>query len=1779
MIMRRANIIASVFIILGVITLVFGGQQTENKADQTLHGSGRVNGSTLGMEFELPLGAYPGRGISVPITLSYSSKLWRFESYSSQPAVNNPDLCIAGTVPIFAENTASGWTTSLATPYIEMTNNLFDSEGHPLGESCAGIGGGNNYNGFIKRLTVHLPSGETHELRVNDTPVTYPASDPPPSRDGIYYAVDSSNLKYIQDSAAGTYKLLMPDGSFYIFDSATTGLSLSTIRKANKFSDRNGNYTTYNAPNTTYPNGYWTDTMGRTISVPFGLHAPTSTGVQTYEMPGLGGNTVVTYKFNWKQLSDTLPAGQTTKFAADYPSLVGAKRTGTDCCLFSSAPSDGYLLFDGSGTNKFNPIVLAEIELPTGQKYIFDYNDHGEIINVKYPTGGEEKFVYEKVTSVSELAEPHDQANRGVTTRKVYPTAGASNYYQWTYSTTGAPAPNYGLEITTTNPDNTKSIRRLFQSYLGSGTWGYDNDLAGMPYEEIGKNSAGQMLSRKMTYRTKTTLAGQADWHPRVDHEESYIYDTGGTGIYALTTFEYEGDLTQRETPVLMKKSSQYAFVPVGSSSPSTPIRSSETTFVLNDTNVLQAARDAYKAQNMVGLASASVIRDSNNYIVSRGEMLYDEAAYSIISPTDTPTNWQDPSNGYRGNPTTSRVWDSTKGQSTDSSAYIATHAQFDKFGNQRKVWDALGNLTETDYTSPSGKDYKFAFPTKVTSAVPDPTPSQNYDGLAHGSDTAFITTGTYDATTGLPLTATDANNVETRIHYDSATLRPLDTKTFYDGNQVGGMSETVYHDETNNYWVKSRTLIDTNKWVESISHFDGLGRAYKSEQVNSQGNIIVEKEFDAQGREKRVTNPYRTGETVYWTTNTYDEASRIKEVTLPDGAKIKTDYGVSTATGLIGVTKQITDQAGKKRKGISDALGRMIRVIEDPSGQNLPTDYVFDTLGNLRKTTQGEQNRYFTFDSLGRLLRAKQPEQEVNTALALPVADSITGQNQWSVGYEYNENGNITKTTNADNVSVTAIYDRQNRIIKRDYSDSTPDVGFFYDGRGLGSIPAHSNGKTTKVTSSVSENRYTSFDNLGRPLTSEQRTPFDDTETIANATPKTFTYQYNLTSMVSETYPSGQILSYEFNVDGELSRVAGQTSAGSKTYANSFNYNSAGAITSMRLGNGKWETAGYNDRLQVMQMGLGNSAVDTSLLKLEFGYGDNTQNNGSLRSQKISFSGLANPFEQTYGYDDLNRLLSAEEKVNNSTTWKQTFQYDRYGNRQFDAANTNTLSGSAPSKVTNPQINTSDNRLKKDQDNDSINDYDFDKDGNVTLDATNQRFVYDAENHLKQFFKGTNSTSTPDGIYYYNGDGKRVKKISSTEITVFVYDGGGQLAEEYSTATTSSPATSYLTTDHLGSTRIITDGLGAVVARKDFSAFGDETAATGQRTTALGYKAENIRQDYTGYQKDDESGLEYAQARYYNSAHGRFTSIDPLTASANMKDPQTFNRYSYALNSPYKFTDPLGLISSATGANGGARGERGYSRDLPDFLSRNMVDASGYRATDEPDNSPIVANTSGLSHSSNVSGSSAEGEPGTTETASDSLFPVPWWFDILFGNHNGQDETLAGYPHQCSINMSRALILSGISMKNYDGGNYFDFPGHPGERLARSAKQLGLWLSTHAVEFFGDDVVSNIGDTNSNWSFNVSKDGQSASITGATSKFWDEIQGKRGIIIALDSWRYQDDNGKWHLGDHIDLWDGSRFARAEFGEGKNLVTHAKRFMFIELRGPNTKTGGDGVSW
>jgi len=82
------------------------------------------------------------------------------------------------------------------------------------------------------------------------------------------------------------------------------------------------------------------------------------------------------------------------------------------------------------------------------------------------------------------------------------------------------------------------------------------------------------------------------------------------------------------------------------------------------------------------------------------------------------------------------------------------------------------------------------------------------------------------------------------------------------------------------------------------------------------------------------------------------------------------------------------------------------------------------------------------------------------------------------------------------------------------------------------------------------------------------------------------------------------------------------------------------------------------------------------------------------------------------------------------------------------------------------------------------------------------------------------------------------------------------------------------------------------------------------------------VRQQFTGQERDN-TGLDFFQARYFSSAQGRFSSVDPANAGASLGDPQSWNGYSYASNSPLAYTDPsgLGIFGDIFGILGGMFG------------------------------------------------------------------------------------------------------------------------------------------------------------------------------------------------------------------------------------------------------------------
>ena len=300
--------------------------------------------------------------------------------------------------------------------------------------------------------------------------------------------------------------------------------------------------------------------------------------------------------------------------------------------------------------------------------------------------------------------------------------------------------------------------------------------------------------------------------------------------------------------------------------------------------------------------------------------------------------------------------------------------------------------------------------------------------------------------------------------------------------------------------------------------------------------------------------------------------------------------------------------------------------------------------------------------------------------------------------------------------------------------------------------------------------------------------------------------------------------------------------------------------------------------------------------------------------SRTAYFLHAPNPFHTIY--DPLNRLKDATENVtptggSASQSLKQTFTFDRYGNRRFDEANTTMPASFANPAVTNPTISPNTNRL-------TSTGYSFDAAGNTTRDAEDRKFTFDAENKqvkVEALLAGTNTVTGTIGEYYYDGDGKRVKKYvppsgsDPGETTVFVYDAGGKLVAEYSTVVASEQdaKVAYLTNDHLGSPRINTDANGTVTARHDYHPFGEEIAAS-QRTAGLRYADDSVRKQFTGYERDNEVNLDFAEARYYNSQHGRFTSVDPIMISKErLLDPQAINLYAYVRNNPLAYIDPTG--------------------------------------------------------------------------------------------------------------------------------------------------------------------------------------------------------------------------------------------------------------------------------
>jgi RHS repeat-associated protein len=281
--------------------------------------------------------------------------------------------------------------------------------------------------------------------------------------------------------------------------------------------------------------------------------------------------------------------------------------------------------------------------------------------------------------------------------------------------------------------------------------------------------------------------------------------------------------------------------------------------------------------------------------------------------------------------------------------------------------------------------------------------------------------------------------------------------------------------------------------------------------------------------------------------------------------------------------------------------------------------------------------------------------------------------------------------------------------------------------------------------------------------------------------------------------------------------------------------------------------------------------------------------------------------------YDDLDRLVGVT--AGSSQGGNAVFAYDVLDNiRQLDQG----------TRTVRHTYNTS-NRISaiKDAAGNTLSTYVQDTRGNLVQRTTGtviDTFTFDKANRLM--------ASTVGGVsnaYNYDGLGRRVREFD-TASTYFYYGQSGQLLYTNDLKTSLRHNHVYLagslvakrTVPFSGTTSLRyqhTDALGSPVAETSETA----VLTRRERMTAYGEPADGTWQSgpgFTGHQMDATSKLVYMQQRYYDPVSGRFLSSDPVLADGNSGD--NFNRYLYAVASPYKFSDPDGR-QSVNQVNGAA--------------------------------------------------------------------------------------------------------------------------------------------------------------------------------------------------------------------------------------------------------------------
>ena len=236
---------------------------------------------------------------------------------------------------------------------------------------------------------------------------------------------------------------------------------------------------------------------------------------------------------------------------------------------------------------------------------------------------------------------------------------------------------------------------------------------------------------------------------------------------------------------------------------------------------------------------------------------------------------------------------------------------------------------------------------------------------------------------------------------------------------------------------------------------------------------------------------------------------------------------------------------------------------------------------------------------------------------------------------------------------------------------------------------------------------------------------------------------------------------------------------------------------------------------------------------------------------------------------------------------------------------------------------------------------YTYDDNGNLTSKtdkSTNETttYTYDAENQLTQVSKPGMTVT-----YRYDGFGRRIGKDANGTIRRYVYDWDHVIWETdgnnnfVATNRWGPGVDNYLMRSHAGGFNYIymEDGLGSITEVTNwhgnvrrayvYDSFGNTATQTGTLNPTNPFK-------YTGRELEEETGLYYYRARFYDPEIGRFINEDPIGFEGD-----GLNLYAYVKNNPINRTDPFGEFSLPVHGNFCGPGHGDISRNAPEPIDK----------------------------------------------------------------------------------------------------------------------------------------------------------------------------------------------------------------------------------------------------